>query len=150
MSDLPDDPTLDEIRAAMAPVVASNAAFDGWGDEARDAGADALGIDRDVALLAFPGGAVEMVAAWFAQIDAEMLAALPPERLAAMKIRERIAAGEDPEAIRAWLIERYGDWISYKPTNDPILWPLWAAPVLLLGAGGALAWGRIRRRKAKA
>jgi ubiquinone biosynthesis protein COQ9 len=92
MSDLPDDPTLDEIRAAMAPVVASNAAFDGWGDEARDAGADALGIDRDVALLAFPGGAVEMIAAWFAQIDAEMLAALPPERLAAMKIRERIAA----------------------------------------------------------
>jgi len=62
-------------------------------------------------------------------------------------IRERIAAGEDPEAIRAWLIERYGDWISYKPTADPILWPLWAAPVLLLGAGGALAYGRMRRRK---
>ncbi|MCW2337351.1 cytochrome c-type biogenesis protein CcmH [Sphingobium sp. B2D3A] len=62
-------------------------------------------------------------------------------------IRERIAAGEDPEAIRAWLIERYGDWISYKPTADPILWPLWAAPLMLLGAGGALAYGRMRRRK---
>ena len=92
MTDLPDDPTLDEIRAAMAPVVASNAAFDGWGDEARDAGADALGIDRDVAMLAFPGGAVEMIAAWFAHIDAEMLAMLSPETLAAMKIRERITA----------------------------------------------------------
>ncbi len=65
------------------------------------------------------------------------------------EIRERIAKGEDPEHIRAWLIERYGDWISYKPTVEPILWPLWAAPVLLLGAGGVLAWGRIRRRKAK-
>jgi len=63
------------------------------------------------------------------------------------EIRERIAAGEDPEAIRAWLIERYGDWISYKPTNDPILWPLWAAPVLLISGGGWLAYSRMRRRK---
>ncbi|WP_443027026.1 COQ9 family protein [Sphingomonas sp. GB1N7] len=76
----------------MAPVLASNAAFDGWGEAARDAAADALGVDRDVALLAFPGGAVEMIAAWFAHIDAAMLAALPPERLATMKIREKIAA----------------------------------------------------------
>lgn len=63
------------------------------------------------------------------------------------EIRERIARGEDPEAIRAWLIERYGDWISYKPTNEPILWPLWGAPVLLLGVGGTLALRRIRRRR---
>lgn len=92
MNTLPEDPTLDEIRAAMAPVLASNAAFDGWGEAARDAAADALGVDRDVALLAFPGGAVEMIAAWFAHIDAAMLAALPPEQLATMKIREKIAA----------------------------------------------------------
>lgn len=92
MNTLLEDPTLDEIRAAMAPVLASNAAFDGWGEAARDAAADALGVDRDVALLAFPGGAVEMIAAWFAHIDAAMLAALPPERLATMKIREKIAA----------------------------------------------------------
>ncbi len=64
------------------------------------------------------------------------------------QIRERIARGEDPEAIRAWLIKRYGDWISYKPTASPVLWPLWIAPVLLVGAGGALAFGRIRRRPA--
>ncbi len=65
------------------------------------------------------------------------------------EIRERIARGEDPEHIRAWLIERYGDWISYKPTAEPILWPLWAAPVLLLSAGGVLVLGRIRRKRAK-
>lgn len=76
-----------------------------------------------------------------ADSDASMASDLRSE------IRERIAAGEDPEAIRAWLIERYGDWISYKPTNDPILWPLWAAPLLLLGAGGGLAYSRMRRRK---
>ena len=63
------------------------------------------------------------------------------------EIRERIKRGEEPEHIRAWLIERYGDWISYKPTAEPILWPLWAAPALLLGAGGVLAWKRIRHKR---
>ena len=61
-------------------------------------------------------------------------------------IRERIAAGEEPEHIRAWLIERYGDWISYKPTAAPITWPLWAAPLVLLGAGGVIVAGRMKRR----
>ena len=61
-------------------------------------------------------------------------------------VRRRIAAGETPEAIRAWLIERYGDWISYRPTADPITWPLWAAPIVLLIFGGALVAGRVRRK----
>ena len=63
------------------------------------------------------------------------------------QVRERIAAGEDPEHIRKWLIDRYGDWISYEPTGDPILWPLWAAPLIFLAFGGVLVWGRIKRRK---
>ena len=46
-------------------------------------------------------------------------------------IREPIAAGESPEAIRAWLISRYGDWVSYEPPLEPLTWPLWAAPLLL-------------------
>jgi cytochrome c-type biogenesis protein CcmH len=61
-------------------------------------------------------------------------------------VRERIAAGEEPEAIRAWLVERYGRWVSYKPPVEPVTWPLWAAPVLLVGAGLWLARGRFRRR----
>lgn len=86
------DLTLAEIRALLAPDVAANAAFDGWGDAARDMAADAAGIDRDVAALAFDGGAVAMIDGWFATVDAAMLAQLPPERIAAMKIRQRIAA----------------------------------------------------------
>jgi cytochrome c-type biogenesis protein CcmH len=61
-------------------------------------------------------------------------------------IRERIAAGEDPAAIRRWLIERYGNWVTYDPPLAPITWPLWAAPLLLIGAGLWLARGRFRRR----
>ena len=44
-------------------------------------------------------------------------------------IRTRIAAGESPEQIRAWLISRYGDWVTYDPPLEPVTWPLWAAPV---------------------
>ena len=63
-------------------------------------------------------------------------------------VRERIAAGEKPEAVRAWLIDRYGNWVSYKPPVEPLTWPLWAAPILMLAAGAWLARGRFRRRKA--
>ena len=62
-------------------------------------------------------------------------------------VRGRIAAGEKPEHIRAWLIERYGDWISYRPSAKPIAWPLWAAPIVLLLFGGAVAAGRLRRKR---
>ncbi|PZU60291.1 MAG: cytochrome C biogenesis protein [Sphingobium sp.] len=62
------------------------------------------------------------------------------------EIRQRIAAGEAPEHIRAWLIDRYGDWVSYEPTAQPILWPLWGAPVLLLLLGFWLMRGRVRRK----
>jgi ubiquinone biosynthesis protein COQ9 len=85
------DLTLDEIREAIAPGIAANAAFDGWSDAARDMAAEGAGIDPDVARLAFPGGAVDMIDAWFAHIDRTMAAALPAETLGAMKIRERIA-----------------------------------------------------------
>jgi cytochrome c-type biogenesis protein CcmH len=59
-------------------------------------------------------------------------------------VRRRIAAGEKPSAIRAWLIERYGSWISYKPTAEPAAWPLWLAPLALLLIGGWLVGRRIR------
>ncbi|HEY0086802.1 MAG TPA: cytochrome c-type biogenesis protein [Allosphingosinicella sp.] len=65
-------------------------------------------------------------------------------------VRERIAKGEEPEAIRAWLVERYGNWVSYKPSGSPVTWPLWGAPVLLLCIGLWLARGRFRRRPREA
>lgn len=86
------DPTLAEVRLALAPAIAENAAFDGWSDAARDMAADMAEVDRDVAALAFDGGAVTMIDAWFATVDAAMRAALPPEQLSAMKIRARITA----------------------------------------------------------
>jgi cytochrome c-type biogenesis protein CcmH len=62
-------------------------------------------------------------------------------------VRRRIAAGEQPSAIRRWLIQRYGTWISYKPTTEFAAWPLWLAPLGLLLVG---AWMIRRRIKLKA
>ena len=61
------------------------------------------------------------------------------------QVRTRIAAGEDPEAIRQWLIERYGDYVSYSPQVKPITWPLFAAPLLILAVAAFLLRGRFRR-----
>lgn len=54
-------------------------------------------------------------------------------------VRQRIQAGEAPGEIRRWLVQRYGDYVSYDP---PLGWwtaPLWLAPLLLLGLGLLLA-----------
>ncbi|HEX8216755.1 MAG TPA: cytochrome c-type biogenesis protein, partial [Allosphingosinicella sp.] len=63
-------------------------------------------------------------------------------------VRRRIQAGEPPEDIRRWLVERYGNWVSYSPPVEPTTWPLWAAPILLLLVGVLLGRGRFRRRRA--
>jgi ubiquinone biosynthesis protein COQ9 len=87
---LPADPTLEEIRAGLAPAIAAAAAFDGFTPLAIANAARDAGVDPDVASLAFPGGAADMVDAWFTHVDGEMLDRLPADRLAAMKIRDRI------------------------------------------------------------
>jgi ubiquinone biosynthesis protein COQ9 len=104
-----EDMTLDEVRAALAPILPRHAAFDGWRAEAVTMAAQQCGIDADIARLAFPGGAMDMIDAWFSSIDQRMLAALPPEKLAALPIRQRITAlvearltllARDREALR--------------------------------------------------
>ena len=54
------------------------------------------------------------------------------------QVRQRIAAGEDPEAIRAWLVERYGDYVSYAPRVTALTWPLFAVPLALLALAALL------------
>ena len=61
-------------------------------------------------------------------------------------VRSRIEAGESPDQIRAWMIERYGEWVSYDPPLSARTWPLWFAPLILVGLGWLLARGRFRKR----
>lgn len=88
----PSDMTLDELREALAPLLASHAAFDGWSPKALAMAAAELGAPADRARVAIPGGAVAMIDAWFDSLDRAMLAAFPPERVAAMKVRDRVRA----------------------------------------------------------
>lgn len=92
MTGLPNDPTLDEVREHVAPLLPGQAAFDGWNDAALTNAAAAAGLDAAMVELAFPGGALDMIDAWFGWLDREMERKFPPEVLATMKVRERIVA----------------------------------------------------------
>lgn len=62
-------------------------------------------------------------------------------------VRQRILAGDKPEAVRAFLVRRYGNWVSYAPPLDRSTWLLWLAPALLLLIGVGVAAGSLRRRR---
>ena len=59
-------------------------------------------------------------------------------------IREKIAAGESPAQVRAWLVSKYGDWVSFQPQIKPQTLPLWLVPLLALIGGLWLLSRRIR------
>ena len=62
-------------------------------------------------------------------------------------IRERIAAGDAPDDVRAWLVSRYGDWVSFKPQVRPATLPLWLLPLAALLVGLWLVARRLKLRK---
>ena len=62
------------------------------------------------------------------------------------QVRIRIASGENPDAIRQWLMDRYGDYVSYEPVISATTWPLFAIPALLVVLAGLIFWRRFRRR----
>ena len=60
-------------------------------------------------------------------------------------VRERIAAGDSDDQIRAFFRQRYGDFVLFRPPFDARTWLLWASPILFLAVGLAMA-ARFRRR----
>jgi ubiquinone biosynthesis protein COQ9 len=85
------EPTpLKAVRAQLALAVGEHAVFDGWSAKAVEAAAGQLGIDPALARLAFPKRQVGMIEAYIAAIDAAMAAHFTPDRIAALKVRDRI------------------------------------------------------------
>ncbi|MCX7359793.1 MAG: cytochrome c-type biogenesis protein CcmH [Alphaproteobacteria bacterium] len=86
------------------------------------------------------------------QCENEPIAQSTAEIAADMRtlVRERIAAGDSDEEIRAFFRQRYGDFVLFRPPFDARTWALWAAPLLLGGAGLAAILGGRRRRRAAA
>jgi ubiquinone biosynthesis protein COQ9 len=85
-----DDMTLDQLRIYLGGALAADAAFDGWNARALAASCARTGVDPAVGALAFTDGPLTMIDAWFASIDAQMVAACPADAMATLKIRERI------------------------------------------------------------
>jgi cytochrome c-type biogenesis protein CcmH len=63
------------------------------------------------------------------------------------EVRSRIAAGQSEKQIEDWLVERYGDWVSFAPPSHGAGLMLWLAPLLLLAAALWLARGRFGKAK---
>ena len=63
------------------------------------------------------------------------------------QVRSQVVAGKSDAEIEGWLIERYGDWVSFAPPASGAGLMLWLAPLLLLGAALLLARGRFGERQ---
>lgn len=60
-------------------------------------------------------------------------------------IRERLARGESPEEIRAYFVQRYGEWILLTPEPEGLNLTLWLLPAAGLLAGAVVVWLAVRR-----
>ena len=132
-SKLAADPTLDEIRAYLAPHIAREAAFDGWTKEAVINAARAENVDEELAILAFNDDSkridpMDLIDAWIQSIDVGMENLLPADKLATMKIRERIRQ----------LVETRVDMLA---ENRESLRRALAIEAMPLNAPRALKWG---------
>ena len=100
------DVPLADLRPRLVAAMLPDVPFDGWTAMARDAAADAQGIDRDIAAMALPDAAA-MVDAYVVHADTMMVAAMGD--VSGLKVRDRIrlalrsrleAANPDREAVR--------------------------------------------------
>jgi cytochrome c-type biogenesis protein CcmH len=64
-------------------------------------------------------------------------------------IRQRIDKGESAESIRAWLIERYGSWVSYDPPTSTVTSPIWVVPIAFFLIGLFLVGSRLKVKRKK-
>lgn len=81
---------LEQLRRRLALAVGENAVFDGWTRAAVDSAASRLGIEPLQARLAMPNDQAGMIDVYIQEVDRALEAYFTPERLAGMKIREKV------------------------------------------------------------
>lgn len=62
-------------------------------------------------------------------------------------IRERIKAGDSNEAVVAFVVERYGDYVLLRPPLKPATYPLWLGPLVIFGIALIVTLLYLQRRK---
>src|SRR5262245_40252455 len=63
------------------------------------------------------------------------------------EIREQMRAGKSDEQIAAFLTERYGDFVLYRPPLKPSTYPLWFGPFVLLASGLFALYRSLKQRR---
>ncbi len=63
------------------------------------------------------------------------------------QVLEMLQAGRSDAQIKAYLVERYGDFVLYRPPVKPATWMLWFGPALIVGAGLIVLVVTLRRRR---
>jgi cytochrome c-type biogenesis protein CcmH len=66
------------------------------------------------------------------------------------QIRGQIAQGRSDDQIRGYMVERYGDFVLYRPPFKALTLVLWLGPFVLLAAGALIGWKIVRRRRVAA
>lgn len=62
------------------------------------------------------------------------------------EVLELMRQGKNDREIKEFLVERYGEFVLYRPQVESKTWLLWFGPALVLLAGGAIVVGAVRRR----
>jgi cytochrome c-type biogenesis protein CcmH len=62
------------------------------------------------------------------------------------EVRDQMRQGKDDQQVVAYLTERYGDFVLYRPPFKPETWLLWLGPPAFLLVGGAIWLLALRRR----
>ncbi|HEY4093511.1 MAG TPA: cytochrome c-type biogenesis protein [Luteibacter sp.] len=62
------------------------------------------------------------------------------------QVFEMMQAGKSDAEIKAYLVDRYSDFVLYKPPVEPKTWLLWFGPLLVLVVGGLVVFVQVRRR----
>jgi cytochrome c-type biogenesis protein CcmH len=63
------------------------------------------------------------------------------------QVREQLAAGRSEQQVTDYMVQRYGDFVLYRPPVKRLTWLLWGGPFGLLAAGLALLFVRLRGRR---
>ena len=63
------------------------------------------------------------------------------------EVRKLIRENKTDAEIKTYLVERYGDFVLYKPPLKPLTWPLWFGPFILFGLALFGLWRYLRLRK---
>jgi len=62
------------------------------------------------------------------------------------QIRVQVKQGRSDDEIRAYMTERYGDFVLYKPPFKATTAVLWIGPFALIAVGAFVLWVVVRRK----